>query len=101
MTLNDVPAVEYGHRLHPVLHVVAPIVTMAAVWGGREVITRIYEGATGRAAPRPSEPQTSWRRALVWTVLTTSTAAVIEVSVHRLANEREIVKRLRGGTPEG
>ncbi len=101
MTVDDVRAVEYGHRLHPVLHVVAPIVTMAAVWGAREAITRSYEVVTGRRAPRPSDPQTSWRRALAWTVLTTSTAAVIEVSVHRFANEREIVQRLRGSAPAG
>ena len=87
--------VEYGHRLHPLLHFIAPIVTMGAVWGARELINRSYERVSGRTPPIPSDPETSWRRALIWTAVTTTTAAVIEVSVHRLANERQIVKRMR------
>jgi hypothetical protein len=96
MTIDDSPAVEYGRRLHPVLHVVAPIVTMSAVWGAREIMTRTYERVSGREAPIPSDPQTSWRRAIVWTAVTTSAAAVIEVSLRRWANERAVVQRIQG-----
>lgn len=89
------PAVEYGHRLHPVLHWLAPVATIVTVWAAKEVITIVYTRATGRAAPAPSDPGTSWKRALAWTAVTTTTAALIEVSVRRLANEREVVRILR------
>jgi hypothetical protein len=54
MTDDDGAAVEYGHRVHPVLHIVKPVATIATVWAAREVITRAYVRATGRAAPVPS-----------------------------------------------
>jgi hypothetical protein len=96
MTPEQAPVVEYGHRLHPLLHLVAPVVTIGAVWAARAVINRTYEMVAGRPPPMPSDPQTSWRRALVWTAVTTTAAAMIEVSVHRVANEREIVRKFRG-----
>jgi Protein of unknown function (DUF4235) len=95
MTAEEAPEVEYGHRIHPVLHVMAPLVTVATVWAAKEVLTRAYERATGRTAPIPSDPQTSWKRAILWTVVTTSTAAVIEVSLRRVANERQVIGILR------
>jgi hypothetical protein len=99
MAVEEATDVEYGHRLHPVLHVLAPVVTIAAVWAGKEVITRAYVRTTGRTAPVPSDPKTSWKRAIIWTVVTTSTAAVIEVSLRRLANQREVIKRLQRRKP--
>jgi hypothetical protein len=99
MAVEQAPDVEYGHRLHPVLHVLAPVATIATVWAAKEVITRVYVRTTGRAAPDPSDPGTSWKRAIAWTVVTTSAAAVIEVSLRRLANEREVIQNLRRRTP--
>jgi hypothetical protein len=93
----DQPVVEYGHRVHPLLHWFAPVVTIAVVWGAKEGITMVYERVTGRPAPVPSDLGTSWRRALAWTAVTTTTAALIEVSVRRLASEREVVRILRRG----
>jgi hypothetical protein len=95
MAVEESPDVEYGHRLHPVLHVVTPVVTVATVWAAKELLTRAYERATGRRAPIPIDPQTPWKRAILWTVVTTSTAAVIEVSLRRLANERQVIGILR------
>ncbi len=100
MTVDDGPVVEYGHRVHPVLHVLTPVATIATVWAAREVITRTYVRATGREAPVPSDPRTSWKRAIAWTVITTSTAAVIEVSLRRLAHERQVVRVLRRGSAQ-
>jgi hypothetical protein len=80
--------VEYGRRVHPLLRPVAPLVSFGAVWASREVINRSYERISGRTPPNPSDPRTSWRRAIAWTVTTATTAALIEVAVRRLANER-------------
>ena len=95
MSLEDGPIVEYGHRVHPLLHWFAPVVTIAVVWAARESITVVYERVSGRTAPNPADLQTSWRRALAWTAVTTTSAALIEVSVRRLASEREVVRVLR------
>ena len=99
MTVHDDAAVEYGHRVHPVLHIVKPVATIATVWAARELITRAYVRTTGRAAPTPSDPRTSWKRAIAWTVVTTSTAAVIEVSLRRLANQRQVIRVRRRESP--
>jgi hypothetical protein len=95
MSVEAEPVVEYGHRLHPVVHWLAPVVTVAIVWAAREGITVVYTRVSGRAAPVPSDPRTSWKRALAWTAVTTTTAALIEVSVRRLANEREVIRIVR------
>jgi len=94
MSTEAAPEVEYGHRIHPVLHWFAPVVTVAAVWAAKEAITAAYERTTGRTSPNPADPNTSWKRALAWTAVTTTTAALIEVSVRRLANERRVVRIL-------
>lgn len=90
VTLEDGTVVEYGPRLRPVLHLAAPLVTAGAIWAARQVINRAYQGATGRTPPAASDPQTSWRRAIMWTAATATTAAVIEVAVHRLGDERAV-----------
>jgi hypothetical protein len=101
MAAEEAVDFEYGHRVHPALHLLAPVVTIAAVWAAKEGITRVYVRVTGRSAPVPSDPGTSWKRAIAWTVVTTSTAAVIEVSLRRVANEREVVRILRRGQALG
>lgn len=96
MSAEDEPLVEFGHHVHPLMHWLAPVVTIASVWAAKEAITFAYTRVSGRAAPVPSDPRTSWKRALAWTAVTTTSAALIEVSVRRLANEREVVRVLRG-----
>lgn len=87
---SDVDVV-YGHRVHPVLHLLSPVATIAVVWGTREVIDMTYRRVTGRTPPTPNDLQTPWRRALVWTAVTTTSVAVVEVTVRRLAAQRHVV----------
>ena len=95
MAVEEVSDVQYGAREHPLLHWLAPVVAGGAVWAARQAIDRSYERASGRKPPSPSDPATSWQRAIGWTALTATTAAVIEVSVRRVANEREVIQVLR------
>ena len=97
MAVEEVTQVEYGERVHPVLHLLAPLVTVAAVWAARQGINTVYVRVSGRTPPDPSDLRTSLRRAIAWTAVTTTTAAVIEVSVRRLANERVARRILRRG----
>ena len=99
MAVEEVAEVEYGAREHPLLHWLAPVVAGGAVWAARQAIDRGYERASGRKPPSPGDPSTSWQRAIGWTALTATTAAVIEVSVRRLANEREVVQVLQRRRP--
>ena len=96
VTLDDGTIVEYGPRLRPLLHLAAPLIAVATVWVARQGITKGYERVTGRTAPAPNDPQTSWTRALVWTAATATAAAVIEVAVHRLGDERAVTVLRRG-----
>jgi len=96
VTLDDGSLLEYGPRVHPLLHLAAPIVAAAAVWAARQGINRAYTRVSGRTPPTPSDPQTTWTRALAWTAATATTAALIEVSVHRLADERTVRVVRRG-----
>ena len=88
MTVNGGGDIEEGPRMYPLLHLLAPVVAASAVWMARQVINRSYERVSGRTPPIPSDPRTSWRRAIAWTAVTATSAAVIEVTVHRVANER-------------
>jgi hypothetical protein len=94
VSIEEDPHDEYGERLHPMMRWLGPVVTIAAVWAAREGITIIYTRVAGRPAPVPSDPRTSWKRAFAWTAVTTTTAALIEVTVRRFANEREGLKVL-------
>ena len=96
VTLDDGTRVEVGPRVRPVLHLASPLVAAAAVWAARRGIRWAYQGATGRTAPAPRDPLTSWRTAILWAAVTGSTAAVIDVTVHRLGDERAITVLRRG-----
>ena len=93
--------VEYGGRAHPLLHLLAPLVAAGAVWVARAGLGIAYERVAGRKRPIPSDPETSWRRAIVWTAVTTTTAAVIEVTVRRVADKRRVRKILQRGRAAG
>ena len=89
--------VEYGGRAHPLLHLLAPLVAAGAVWVARTGIGITYERLAGRKRPVPSDPETSWRHAIAWTAVTATTAAVIEVTVRRVANQRRVHEILQRG----
>ncbi len=93
--------VEYGGRAHPLLHLLAPVVAAGAVWVARALLGITYERAAGRKRPIPSDPETSWRRAIVWTATTATTAAVIEVTIRRVANKRRVHEILQRGRAAG
>src|SRR4051794_963036 len=101
MTADEGYEIEYGQRAHPVLHLLAPLLAAGAFWAARQAINRGYERLSGREAPSPGDAQTPWRRAIAWTAVTASTAAVIEVAVRRVANQREIVRVLHRRRPSG
>ncbi len=96
VTLEDGTVVEYGPRTRPWLHLAAPLVATGAIWAARQILNRGYTRVSGRTPPAPNDPQTSWRRAILWTAATATTAAVIEVAVHRLADERAVRVLNRG-----
>jgi hypothetical protein len=89
--------VEYGGRAHPLLHLLAPLVAAGAVWVARTGIGITYERLAGRKRPVPSDPETTWRHAIAWTAVTATTAAVIEVTVRRVANKRRVHEILQRG----
>ena len=96
VTLEDGTVVEYGEHTRPTLHLAAPLVAVAAVWVTRQSINWAYERVTGRTPPAPKDARTSWRRAIVWTVVTGTAAGLIEVTVHRLADDRTVRVIARG-----
>ena len=93
--------VEYGGRAHPLLHLLAPVVAAGAVWVARTGIGITYERVAGRKRPTPSDPETSWRHAIGWTVVTATTAAVIEVTVRRVADKRRVHEIMQRGRAAG
>ncbi len=99
MTVDQDKDFEEGVRVHPLLHYTAPLVAAGAVWTARQVINVGYRRFSGRTPPIPSDPRTSWGRAIRWTAVTATTAAVIEVAVHRIANERLTRRRAARNTP--
>jgi hypothetical protein len=98
MTVESDEDYAAGVRIHPLLHVTAPLVAAGAVWTARLLINVAYRRISGRKPPVPSDPRTSWTRAIGWTAATATTAAVIEVAVHRVANERLPRRRALGPT---
>lgn len=92
---DDLVEIELGDRVHPTLHLAAPVVAVGVVWLSRKAVTWTYTSVSGRTPPSPTDPRTTWTEAIVWTALIATTAAVAEVVVRRLAEEREIVRRLQ------
>lgn len=74
-------------EVNPMVHLIAPV---AAVFGTlivRKVISSAYERATGKPAPLARDPHTSMMRAIVWTAVITTSAAVAEVIIYRAVNQ--------------
>lgn len=94
--------VAYGPRVHPVVNLLKPVLAAVGVAVARAGIRMCYERVSGRTAPVVTDPATSWRRAIGWTLVTAPTAALIVLTVHRIANKREVSEvlhraRARGG----
>ena len=73
-------------EVNPMVHVVAPVVAIIGTMLIRKAINSAYERATGRVAPLPRDPAVPIVRAVAWTVLITTTAAVAELVIYRAIN---------------
>ena len=77
----------HEHRAHPVLHVMAPIVALGVTWAARGALNSAYTRITGKKPPIADDPAVSFARALTWTIVTASTAAVIEMVIYRAGSK--------------
>ena len=87
--MDDAQEVVSPHEeieVNPLVHVVAPVVAIVGTMLIRKVINSGYEKMTGRTAPLPRDPAVPWGRALMWTVVITTSAAVAEVVIYRAIN---------------
>mgnify|MGYP003388783194 CR=1 FL=1 len=80
------PVDEPEVQINPVMHLVAPIAAIAVTMIVRKVVNSAYQKTTGRPAPEARDPQVSFMRAIMWTALITTSAAVAEVVVYRMVN---------------
>ena len=80
------PVDEPEVQINPVMHLVAPIAAIAVTMIVRKVVNSAYQKTTERPAPEARDPQVSFMRAIMWTALITTSAAVAEVVVYRMVN---------------
>lgn len=73
-------------EVNPMVHVVAPVAAIIGTMIIRKIINSTYEKSTGRVAPLPRDPAVPIVRAVAWTVLITTTAAVAELVIYRAIN---------------
>lgn len=71
------------------IHVVAPLAAFAATWLVRKAMNGGYRAVSGQRAPEGRDLDVTWTRALVWTAVTASAAAVVEVAIYRYLSTRE------------
>ena len=71
------------------LHVVAPLAALAATWVVRKAMNGGYRAVSGHRAPEGRDIEVPWTRALVWTAVTASAAAIVEVAIYRYISTRE------------
>ena len=72
---------------HPVLKVAAPFVVLAATWAADRALSAGYSAITGRKPPNADDRAVSFSRALVWTLATATTGAVIQLVIYRAVSE--------------
>ena len=96
MTQSNVPEVldttAEGHEHaapSAMIHVVAPLAALAATWVVRRAMNGGYRALSGHKAPEGRDLDVSWTRALVWTAVTASAAAMVEVAIYRYISSRE------------
>ena len=73
-------------EINPMVHLIAPVAAVLGTLIVRKVISSAYERATGKPAPLARDPHTSMMRAIVWTAVITTSAAVAEVVIYRAVN---------------
>jgi hypothetical protein len=71
-------------QINPFMHLVAPVAAIAVTMVVRKLVNSAYERTTGHPAPLPRDPRVPVMRAILWTALITTSAAVAEVAVYRL-----------------
>mgnify|MGYP006278403765 CR=1 FL=1 len=74
-------------QVNPLMHLVAPITAFAATALVRKALGSGYRAVTGHDAPEVHDPNARLRTVLLWTLITTATAAVVEVAIYRATNE--------------
>lgn len=79
------PNTQGSVTVNPLVHIVAPIASIAATMVARKVLNGTFKTVTGHTPPLPKDPSVSWGSAIAWTALTAATAAVVEVMVYRAA----------------
>lgn len=78
---------ELEPQVNPVMHLIAPVAAFAATATVRKLLGVGYRMATGHDAPEPHDPKVRLRNAIMWAVVTSVTAAVVEVAIYRATNE--------------
>lgn len=72
----------------------APIISLAATWGVRKLLTGAYERKTGDAPPKNDNLSTPLGTVLLWAGITALASTLIDVAIQRgaaaLAEKREI-----------
>lgn len=66
-----------------VVAAVAGIAAIGVSMAARPVLNALYRRVSGHEPPRAEDPQVPFARALVWTVLSAATGAVLELIVQR------------------
>ena len=75
----------HTHSAHPVLRMTAPLVALGATWAVSKALNAVYRGVTGQEPPVAEDRNVSFGRVLTWTVVTATTAAVIQMVIYRAA----------------
>jgi len=71
-------------EVNPLVHLVAPVAAIVGTIVVRKLVNSAYERVTGNPAPLPRDPQVSFMKAIMWTAVITTSAAIAEVAVYRL-----------------
>jgi hypothetical protein len=71
-------------EINPLMHLIAPVAAIAVTMVVRKVVNSAYQRTTGHPAPEARDPRVPILRAIMWTALITTSAAVAEVAVYRL-----------------
>jgi hypothetical protein len=74
-------------EINPVVHLIAPVAAIVGTMIVRKLVNDAYERMTGHAAPLARDPRTPILRAILWTAIITTSAAVAEVAIYRAINQ--------------
>ena len=85
--LSPADAPVEDHRGQPHVHLIAPVAAIVGTIVVRKIVNSAYEQATGQKAPLARDPRTPLMRAILWTAVITTTAAVAEVAIYRAINQ--------------